>query len=538
MLVGICATAPQAHFLVGEGNDADGAVGALWQVVDQLAGRHGNSYACTVIDGAGARVPRVEMATDGDNLVGVLLAGDLADHVGTGVTAIEAHIEIELDADRPAISKNALELVGVGIGQRGGRNGVFRIGEPGNTGVRRAAMFVRAGRAQQVAGGHELGCDHRPLRAHGRAHAIVVAVLLAVHAIADIDNLALDRRRAGVLECIQAIELDHFGGQATLGRAGRVAQRDQRQRLRERRNERVMFAWDLPQRVGDRLRNGLVEAQFLELGNRPFASTLIGRATGKARADFGGQGFDDLVAGVVGHRLVAQLGSRLHGACGDDGIRRGGTGRASSQQQAGGKQTQTKTAHGEPLGGNVDYRAVGFGRLGRKSWVGRETSGACLLVSHSWAICRYFCCCLSRSRISVNSTTSAAGGAATSSRRVTRLMNLTTRKIANAMIRNWIRVLMKAPYCTATSATLCAGLLLSAGRITHFRSEKSMPPVIQPIGGMMIWSTSEVTILPNAPPITTPTARSMTLPRMAKVLNSCSMPMCFPSLLVGQRERL
>ncbi|MNT28403.1 hypothetical protein D3C72_1640890 [compost metagenome] len=33
-------------------------------------------------------------------------------------------------------------------------------------------------------------------------------------------------------------------------------------------------------------------------------------------------------------------------------------------------------------------------------------------------------------------------------------------------------------------------------------------------------STSEVTILPNAPPITTPTARSMTLPLMANSLNS------------------
>ncbi|CAM5257322.1 hypothetical protein RLIN73S_05853 [Rhodanobacter lindaniclasticus] len=42
-----------------------------------------------------------------------------------------------------------------------------------------------------------------------------------------------------------------------------------------------------------------------------------------------------------------------------------------------------------------------------------------------------------------------------------------------------------------------------------------MPPVIQPIGGMITSLTSELTILPNAPPITIPTAMSITLPRIA-----------------------
>ena len=40
-----------------------------------------------------------------------------------------------------------------------------------------------------------------------------------------------------------------------------------------------------------------------------------------------------------------------------------------------------------------------------------------------------------------------------------------------------------------------------------------MRPRTSPIGGMMTLSTSVVTILPNAAPMITPTARSMTLPR-------------------------
>lgn len=43
------------------------------------------------------------------------------------------------------------------------------------------------------------------------------------------------------------------------------------------------------------------------------------------------------------------------------------------------------------------------------------------------------------------------------------------------------------------------------------RSVKLTPPTNTPIGGMMTSATSEETILPKAAPITTPTARSITL---------------------------
>src|SRR2546425_402239 len=55
------------------------------------------------------------------------------------------------------------------------------------------------------------------------------------------------------------------------------------------------------------------------------------------------------------------------------------------------------------------------------------------------------------------------------------------------------------------------------------KSLKSTPPRSRPIGGIRTSLTSEVTIVPNAAPMITPTARSTTLPRMTNVLNSLSM---------------
>ena len=49
-----------------------------------------------------------------------------------------------------------------------------------------------------------------------------------------------------------------------------------------------------------------------------------------------------------------------------------------------------------------------------------------------------------------------------------------------------------------------------------------------PIGGISTSFTSDDTIFPNAPPMMTPTARSMTLPRIANSLNSCTMLMPHP----------
>src|SRR5689334_1944916 len=59
------------------------------------------------------------------------------------------------------------------------------------------------------------------------------------------------------------------------------------------------------------------------------------------------------------------------------------------------------------------------------------------------------------------------------------------------------------------------------------RSAKFTPPMTLPIGGMMMSLTTEVTTLPKATPIITPTARSTTLPLRANSLNSFIMLITF-----------
>src|SRR5579864_4415609 len=49
---------------------------------------------------------------------------------------------------------------------------------------------------------------------------------------------------------------------------------------------------------------------------------------------------------------------------------------------------------------------------------------------------------------------------------------------------------------------------------------KSRPPTARPTSGMIKSLTSESTILPKAPPMMTPTAKSTTLPLTAKSRNS------------------
>ncbi|CKG22296.1 Uncharacterised protein [Streptococcus pneumoniae] len=56
-----------------------------------------------------------------------------------------------------------------------------------------------------------------------------------------------------------------------------------------------------------------------------------------------------------------------------------------------------------------------------------------------------------------------------------------------------------------------------------FKSVKSTPPNTIPSNGVMISFTKELTILPNAAPITTPTAKSITFPLKANFLNSFHM---------------
>jgi hypothetical protein len=172
-----------------------------------------------------------------------------------------------------------------------------------------------------------------------------VAILLLVHVRADVDDLALDLRRVRLLQRVEVIEADHFRAESTLGRACRITERGQRQRLGIRRDDLGVLAAALPERVAHLLGVDLVEAHGLELGHGPGDAARIGGAAGQSRAHFRGQAFDEFVPGVVLHRAVAQLRGRGDGLVRNRGGLVGGMG-GKGERKARGERVQTeRVAH-------------------------------------------------------------------------------------------------------------------------------------------------------------------------------------------------
>ena len=131
--------------------------------------------------------------------------------------------------------------------------------------------------------------------------------------------------------------------------------------------------------------------------------------------------------------------------------------------------------------------------------------------------CDYFAF-LRRSRISIRSSLSVGpDGAAGAAGFLSLLIGFTTKKnIANATMIKLMRIVRNEPYFIATSFQVTPWRF-------HTSAEKSTFPKANPIAGIIRSSTREVTIFPNAAPITTQTARSTTLPFIANSLNSLSI---------------
>ena len=91
------------------------------------------------------------------------------------------------------------------------------------------------------------------------------------------------------------------------------------------------------------------------------------------------------------------------------------------------------------------------------------------------------------------------------------LIYFTTKKIEKDIIKKFTIVVMKFPYFIEALPTVST------------ISEQSIFPIRIEIHGIIISSTSDVTIFWKAAPITTPTARSTTLPFIANSLNSFSI---------------
>ena len=100
-------------------------------------------------------------------------------------------------------------------------------------------------------------------------------------------------------------------------------------------------------------------------------------------------------------------------------------------------------------------------------------------------------------------------------------MALIMQKMTKAMMRKSSTTAIRLPKLMATSGVCTSpAAVTTASWSTSFHWEKSIPLVSTETTGMMMSLTREVVILPKAPPMTTPTAISSTLPRMAKALNS------------------
>ena len=82
--------------------------------------------------------------------------------------------------------------------------------------------------------------------------------------------------------------------------------------------------------------------------------------------------------------------------------------------------------------------------------------------------------------------------------------------------------LMKVPISMTTASLTTSSPSITASFRTMFRRSRSTPPKMQPIRGMRTFCTSVVVMAPKAVAMITPTAMSITLPRMMNSLNSFS----------------
>ena len=102
-------------------------------------------------------------------------------------------------------------------------------------------------------------------------------------------------------------------------------------------------------------------------------------------------------------------------------------------------------------------------------------------------------------------------------------MALIAMNSTNATIMKLITLLMKTPDIQRRRAGLprLGERIVAAAPFSVMKMlQKSTPPVTTPIGGMMMSSTSDLTMVEKAAPMMMPTAMSTTLPRSANSLNS------------------
>src|SRR5437899_11061031 len=77
----ISLTTSASALLVHPRDHTQSALRAEMEFLQQFSGLHRNGNSCRIIDGSGAKVPRVEVSGDDDDLVGMLTPLQIGDHV-------------------------------------------------------------------------------------------------------------------------------------------------------------------------------------------------------------------------------------------------------------------------------------------------------------------------------------------------------------------------------------------------------------------------------------------------------------------------
>ena len=140
---GVGLAAGASGFLVHPGDDAKGAGGAQVEALENFGGLHGHDYAGSVVDGAGAKVPGIEMAGDDYDLLGVFGAFEIGDYVVAGFVRKLLRSEGEVHADF-ALGGEMDDQVGVFGGDGGGGDS----GGEAESGVRETVVGTADGANQ------------------------------------------------------------------------------------------------------------------------------------------------------------------------------------------------------------------------------------------------------------------------------------------------------------------------------------------------------------------------------------------------------
>ena len=208
--------------------------------------------------------------------------------------------------DRLSALQNTDELLGVGNGKSAGGDRLGAIGEILHARVR-VAVVIGADRANDDRERALERGNGRALPPRRTELTVAGAVLRGHHVVIDEDDLAPDGTVWRGTEGIDSIEVDDLARDALRACRAAVAERGDRQLLREGRDDLGTLRPTRPHRHRERLDVDVGETHGRQALHGPVAGALLGLGRGEALADLGGQAFSD-VPGimVVRQRIVAQ----------------------------------------------------------------------------------------------------------------------------------------------------------------------------------------------------------------------------------------